>query len=240
MKIVVLDLDETLGYFTQLGIFWDCLSKCFNNLTKEHFFKIFDLFPQFMRPNIINILKYLKYQKIKKTCTKVVIYTNNTGPKEWADNILKYFERKIKYKLFDQIVAAYKINGKQIELCRTTHNKTHSDFIKCTKIPENADICFIDDVFHDGMSNEKITYINIKPYFHDISFTKMINKFINSAIGKKLLTQNNLNYKIFSDEMKELIDLYKYDIILKNKNEHNVDEILGKRIILHLHNFFET
>ena len=30
-KIVVFDLDETLGYFTELGIFWDSLE----NYTKE-------------------------------------------------------------------------------------------------------------------------------------------------------------------------------------------------------------
>ena len=27
MKIVVFDLDETLGYFTELGMFWDCLKQ---------------------------------------------------------------------------------------------------------------------------------------------------------------------------------------------------------------------
>ncbi len=27
MKIVVFDLDETLGYFVECGIFWDCLNK---------------------------------------------------------------------------------------------------------------------------------------------------------------------------------------------------------------------
>ena len=27
MWIVVFDLDETLGYFTQFGIFWDCLKQ---------------------------------------------------------------------------------------------------------------------------------------------------------------------------------------------------------------------
>ena len=27
MKIVVFDLDETLGYFTQYGIFWDSLAE---------------------------------------------------------------------------------------------------------------------------------------------------------------------------------------------------------------------
>jgi hypothetical protein len=31
MKIVVFDLDETLGYFTELGIFYDCLKKYLNS-----------------------------------------------------------------------------------------------------------------------------------------------------------------------------------------------------------------
>ena len=33
-NIIVFDLDETLGYFTQLGIIWECLiSKIDNNLS---------------------------------------------------------------------------------------------------------------------------------------------------------------------------------------------------------------
>ena len=34
MKIVVFDLDETLGYFTQYGIFWDSLSNYLKNQKK--------------------------------------------------------------------------------------------------------------------------------------------------------------------------------------------------------------
>jgi len=69
MKIVVFDLDETLGYFTQFGIFWDSLSdylKIQNKpaLTQCDFNNILDLFPEFLRPNIINILNYLKEKKI--------------------------------------------------------------------------------------------------------------------------------------------------------------------------------
>jgi len=50
MKIVVFDLDETLGYFTELGIFWDCLKnylKIENNetLTQIDFNDMLDLFP---------------------------------------------------------------------------------------------------------------------------------------------------------------------------------------------------
>ena len=30
----------------------------------------------------------------------MMIYTNNQGPKQWAINLIYYFETKIKYKLF--------------------------------------------------------------------------------------------------------------------------------------------
>ena len=69
MKIVVFDLDETLGYFTELGIFYDCLKKYINSenniikLSQTEFNDILDLFPEFVRPNIINILTYLKRKK---------------------------------------------------------------------------------------------------------------------------------------------------------------------------------
>ena len=49
MKIVVFDLDETLGYFVEFGIFWDCLNRYlskFNSvLTQEDFNEILDLYP---------------------------------------------------------------------------------------------------------------------------------------------------------------------------------------------------
>ena len=64
MKIVVFDLDETLGYFTEFGIFWDCLMRYSNEkkkvlLNQCDFNDILDLYPEFLRPNIINILSYL-------------------------------------------------------------------------------------------------------------------------------------------------------------------------------------
>ena len=119
MKIVVFDLDETLGYFTQFGIFWDSLvnyTKNTNTLHQEDFDDTFDLFPEYLRPNILKILTYLKKQKQSKICHKIMIYTNNNGTREWAQHISKYFENKIGYKLIDQIIAAFKVNGKVIEI----------------------------------------------------------------------------------------------------------------------------
>jgi len=89
LKIVVFDLDETLGYFTEFGIFCDCLNKYFKNneYSNTHFNELLDLYPEFIRPKIINTLKYLKSKKMVNKCYKVMIYTNNQGDKQWAINI---------------------------------------------------------------------------------------------------------------------------------------------------------
>jgi len=239
MKIVVFDLDETLGYFTEYGIFWDSLgnylkTKNKRSLTQSDFDDILDLFPQFIRPNIINILNYLKNKKKTNCCNKVMIYTNNTGPREWAQYIIKYFEKKTNFKLIDQIIAAFKINGKKIELCRTTQNKTHKDLIRCTKVPIDAEICFIDDSFYPEMAHDNIYYINIKPYYYDLSFEYMIKTLSESEIGKKLIENDNEFEKL----MMEHIHLFKYKVMEKDEKEYEVDKVLGKHIINHLQLFF--
>jgi hypothetical protein len=242
MKIVVFDLDETLGYFTELGIFWDCLKNYLKiknankTLSQTDFNNILDLYPEFLRPNIINILTYLKNKKQSKCCHKMMIYTNNNGPPEWAHHIISYFESKIKYKLIDQIIAAFKINGKQVEICRTTHNKTHNDLIMCTKIPANTEICFLDDMFHPGMVNENIYYINIKPYYYDLKFNEMIHKFKNSVCGKKMNLDDDSFDKIMTSEFKR----YNYECLDKNLKEYEIDKVLGKQIMTHLQEFFNN
>jgi hypothetical protein len=239
MKIVVFDLDETLGYFTEFGIFWDCLNnyiKLENKkpLTQDNFNDILDLYPEFLRPNIINILSYLKNKKKSKCCHKMMIYTNNQGPKEWSHHIVSYFESKIKYRLFDQIISAFKINGKRVEICRSSHSKSHKDFIKCTKLPATAEICFLDDNFFPEMTNDNIYYINVKPYYYDLSFDYMITKFIDSVFGKKIIENKHSFIEFMSDEFKR----YKYEYINKEKDDYELDKILGKRILLHLNEFF--
>lgn len=240
MKIVVFDLDETLGYFTELGIFWDCLKKYLiieninKSVTQLDFNNILDLFPEFLRPNIINILTYLKNKKNSKCCHKMMIYTNNQGPKEWAHHIIEYFEEKLNYKLFDQIIAAFKVNGKRVEICRTTHDKSHKDFIKCTKLPMNAEICFLDDVIHPEMINDNIYYINLKPYYYDLEFNEMILKFKNSIVGKKIIVNEDSFKTIMLNEFKK----YNYNCLDKNATEYEVDKVLGKQIMTHLYDFF--
>ena len=241
-NIVVFDLDETLGYFMELGMFWDALkSYIIHTNTKKItidqtlFNKILDLYPEFLRPNIIGILNYLKKKKERNHCHKLMIYTNNQGPVEWAKYIMNYFETKINYKIFDQIIAAFKVQGKQIELCRTTHMKTHSDLIKCTKIPENTHICFLDDVFYPDMSNENIYYINVKPYVHDLDFNEMITRFLNSGINGLIDDPTSCRGHILA-----FMKRYNYIYVGKTGPAQEVDKVVSKKILQHLHIFFKT
>lgn len=244
MKIVVIDLDETLGYFTQFGVFWDSLMKYYNSknkiaggvggghLSQESFNETLDLYPEFLRPNIINILNYIKKKKQNRCCRDIMIYTNNQGPPEWRNYIQKYFHSKIDCTLFNRIIAAFKINGKHVEICRTTHVKNHTDLIRCTKLPPNTEICYLDDSYYPEMSNDYVFYIIIKPYYHGVKFEDMIKRYIN-----KFEKDKNLD-KDFTSIMMQNIRKYNFQMYNKTKEEQDLDTILSKEIIFRLQEFF--
>jgi hypothetical protein len=74
-KIVVFDLDETLGYYVEFGMFWDALQEFIKTnkspiiIDQQLFNKALDLYPEFLRPNIITILNYLKQKKAQNIAT---------------------------------------------------------------------------------------------------------------------------------------------------------------------------
>jgi hypothetical protein len=240
MKIVVFDLDETLGYFVEFGIFWDSLSLYLKkDLTQYNFNTLMDLYPEFLRPNIIYILNYLKEKKISNICQKIMIYTNNQGSRKWVNHLVSYFESKLDgYKLFDQIIAAFKINGKQIEVCRTTNNKTYKDFIRCTKLPVNAEICYLDDAFYPEMVSDNIYYINIKPYIHCLPFEVLFERFFKNEMGERFIISLNKKTE-FIDFMNKEILMFHYKILQKTKEDYEIDKILSKKIMVHLEIFFQ-
>ena len=83
IKIVVFDLDETLGYFTELGLFWDSLieyikaEKINYKLAQDDFNETLDLFDEFVRPNIVSVLNYLKYKTSGLSQTKLNLLDQN-------------------------------------------------------------------------------------------------------------------------------------------------------------------
>jgi hypothetical protein len=240
IKIVVFDLDETLGYFVELSIFWESLNayikseKMDYELDQNDFNETLDLFEEFIRPNIVSVLNYLKYKKQTKVCNSVLIYTNNQATKDWASHIQNYFEMKIEYPLFDQIIGAFKINGKRYELCRTSHEKTIHDLLKCSRLPANTEVCFLDDVLYPEMSGKNIYYIKVNPYVYNIPFDSMIERFIMCKYFKKIID----NPKKFTDYMLTYMNQYAYSYVEKSADEYEIDKIITKKTMFHLQTFF--
>ena len=231
-------MDETLGCFVQFGIFWDALQEYFfHSLTDKDFVELLDKNPEFVRPKIISILKYLKNKKQKKHVSHIYIYTNNQGPKSWALRIKRYFEHKISYKLFDKVVAAFKIRGNIIEKCRTTHSKTIPDLLRCTHLTDNnIKICFIDDQYHQHMKHESVHYIHIKPYSYDVSYDLLIKRFLTTSVGKKILNDKQR----FIEFINNFIVDYRYKVHEKNDNDLKMDKIASKKMMLYIQDFFKN
>jgi hypothetical protein len=234
-KIVVFDVDETLGYFTQLGVFCDCLDKYFKDkeYANKNFNEILEICHEFIRPKLLPTLEFLKNKKKEKKCYKVMIYTNNQGPRIWVENLKDYFDHKLNYKLFDQIIAAFKVRGERVELGRTSHDKSVDDLFRCTQLPKDIEICFIDDIFHHKMEDEKVYYINVKPYHYHLSFSTFLLRFINSKLGNEVKHDPN-----FISAMNNIYSKYKFNEDIKNKKEHEIDEIVGKKMFQHIKQFF--
>ena len=184
-NMFVWDADETLGSFGSLDEINIMMEKYLNmkvELTQKEIFILLDIFPEILRPNIIKVLSGLKRQKNKKG-TKIIIYTNNNGPNKWIDTMKTYIENKAGKGLFDKVIRAYKINGKQIEQNRTTDAKTYDDLKKCMGVEEIRNVCFIDDQAHDLFYDDHVDGLHIPPYFK--TFTK-------EEVSERLLTSNFL------------------------------------------------
>ena len=197
-KYIVFDVDETLGYFSQFGSFIDAISfynKDFSGSVFERFNEILDLYPEFIRPKMTELLQYIYEKKVNGKCSGVFIYTNNQGPRAWVQHIAKYFDYKVcnvernnGITLFDKIIAAYMINGKVVELGRTSQNKTYDDLLRITGISPHAEVCFVDDLNHPEMRHENVLYLNVKPYVKTLSVNEMIQRYLKSPLAATIVS----------------------------------------------------
>ena len=225
--VIVFDLDETLGSYCDLNIIWEYFKY------NIKFNSLLDLFPEFSRCGIFSILHFIYQKKINGQCDKIFIYTNNKCCYEFVELISKYFSYKLEIKdgeLFDQIIRTFKVNGQIVEGFRTTQHKTHNDFIRCTLLPPKTQICFIDDVYHPRMVDEKVYYINLKPYVHHLPFDSMLNKFTTS--------KEELDLPTFTEKFNTHLKNYSFVYNEKQKEEYEIDKIVTKKTMVMLQEFF--
>ena len=214
-KVVVFDLDETIGCFSDLYLIWTAIfnTGIYKGPTNPHivqtiFNELLDLYPEFLRYGILHILDFIrtKIQNGESHC--IYLYTNNqcnfiacpesrddkqTSPTEWVIMIIVYLNMKIgaTNTIFAKPICAFKIGSRIIEPLRESRRKTHSDLLKCAVLPKNTEICFVDDAYHSQMVHNKVYYVQPPPYVHELSQTAIIDRFMVSALYTKL---NNLHY----------------------------------------------
>jgi hypothetical protein len=274
-KVVVFDVDETLGNFSQFSIFGHVLDDYFNerDLTYRYFNDLVDLYPEIIRPKMVRILDYIRKKKNGGICSKVMIYTNNMAPDKWVTHIRRYFEYKLKNivsstasekdlaivpPLFDHLIGGFKPNQPYSTNGypqRTTKEKTIEDFIHCSRLPANIDVCFLDDVYHPKMTDERVYYIKLQPFYSYISFETFVVRFLNSSLFRDVFDKIDVpsitpsmsaavKKQILSIELHDLFVKYatmaNYDAktYQKKMNPREIDEIISKYIIYHLQQFF--
>lgn len=240
-KVVVLDLDETLGSFGDLYLLWSGVKHI--NKSFHQFDKLMDLYPEILRYGIMIILEYLYEKKKSKECSKILIYTNNRCSKEWVTQICKYFQNKIHSRqpkgdilipLFNKLICAFRINNKVVEKCRTTYRKTYQDLIRCANLSPETEICFIDDQDHHDMKNSRVYYICPKPYHHSLNGTEMITRFVESKWFVKRKSPLLYSRQFWVNWFRSHGRHMGYERRTKNVNE---DIDVTKKMMLHIKKF---
>ena len=232
LKVLVFDLDETIGSFHEAAILW----KIIESELQTDFNTLMDLYPEFLRYGILQIIEFILNKKKLGKCDKLYLYTNNINSPVFPNLISEYLKYKLKSEnnVFDKTINAFKVNNKIIEHNRTTHKKTYNDFINCTILPENVKICFIDDKYYSKMENEKIYYIQPYPYYHNLTNKEIICRFSNSVFN----SDENMD-KINSILNIPYIDYNYEDYMIQEKNKENKEnKKIYKKIMYYVKEFF--
>jgi hypothetical protein len=202
-KLVVFDLDETIGDFYMFYYFWRFLmeqyeySPDFMDATdfmqrQEVINQILDLYPEFFRPGILVIFQYLIYKKRLGQLSIMWLYTNNNLSPQYPIIIKNYIHHMIQSELIDNIVSAFSIKGRRVDLRRLVVEKEYLDFLHCLNYGEDLDICFVDNDLHEGMVHCQVFYIKLNTYRHGLGFSEMMTRLFQSPMGDILF--HNIQY----------------------------------------------
>jgi hypothetical protein len=159
MRVVVLDIDETLGAFTAFSAFLQGISPYL--ISFELFSQMLDQHPSFLRPGILEFLTYLNSNRRINLC-RVVLYTNNASS-EWVALIANYFSNKIDKDLFSAVIhGAHPKRQRADGLVKSV-----ADLTECIKVNRDTQFLFVDDLYHHGMVHPAVmVYVQLKPYTH--------------------------------------------------------------------------
>ena len=91
-RVIVFDLDETIGHFHHLNIIYKCLVKVLEReLTQPEFNQLLDLFPEFFRTGIMTIFEFLFEKKTRAQLVQVVYLHKQPMQRKLGENDCKLY-----------------------------------------------------------------------------------------------------------------------------------------------------
>ena len=131
MRVVVLDMDETLGAFAAFARYVAELKPYV--VTSTLFGHLLDQNQAYLRPGILEVLRFLSANRQLGRC-RVVLYTNNQNPL-WVKLVKHYLETKCG-PLFDHVMDGLDK--------RRTGNKCVGDLLKCLRADKSTQFFFVE------------------------------------------------------------------------------------------------
>jgi hypothetical protein len=231
-KAIAFDLDETLGSFSDFYSIWARLETYMK--TQQVFNGIMDLYPEFLRVGILSILRYIRDKQESGHCLPIYIYTNNQCEDvNWIYRLIDYLECLVHStangdppaKIFARPIFAFKIGERRIEPGRTTHEKTYSDFVRCSMLSTSHELCFVDDVYYKKMKHKRVFYIQPPPYVQSVPYREVLRRFLESDIYRQLYPDRNMN----------LLSVGDYTCNIAEEQE---ERKITNKIMYHIREFF--
>uniref|UniRef100_A0AB39JEH5 Uncharacterized protein n=1 Tax=Florenciella sp. virus SA2 TaxID=3240092 RepID=A0AB39JEH5_9VIRU len=214
LKSIIIDFDNTIGYFTQIIYLLNIIEKTFNRkINQADIELLIDIYPHILRPKIINILKIILDMKSKSIIKYFILYTKNKN-KTFVNMIITYLAQKLNYnpeQLFD-----FKIFTDTKKSFSSLLNNTNNTICSTPKL------CIIDDKNYTNQldnTNFKIYYIKCDCYKYFYSKYELkkcaiklkikqilLNKYIDEIYKIKKL-KDNLPVKIHNFNSSYIIKL---------------------------------
>lgn len=180
-KIIIFDLDHTLGFFEQLiHMMNHCRHTCHELLC---------MFPEMFRPLLLDFFKTLVLYKKTGKIKSVILYSNNNNGL-FVNMIMDYIHDFLEYTLFDYVITLE-------HPLRKSKQKDYHELLLMTRdtIHESSMLCFIDDKIHPLMNIKNVCYIKCEGYNHVVKHSVVIGRLQKEIpiypIKKRSLNINN-------------------------------------------------
>ena len=188
-RIILFDMDETLGCFIDINIIAKILHK------HIHINEVLQIFESTcFRPYFFEMMDLIVKLKDLGELDKVVLYTNNTGGYSWPSKIVKYIHSKVGH-VFDEIIYGSYVNPPfNPDRRRKYVHKDIRDVRDILQTDKNTLFLFFDDNIYENMKDPYMTSIVLTPFRCKILFSDTMKAFrkhpLYTIFKRNLIEQN--------------------------------------------------